>query len=258
MNFFRFLQFILFATVAAVGPDALRSGKANIITPGWRPNSLAKLHYCMSAHSLPLAEPELIETVFREWNAVLPANLCNQGIDLQFTGLCKGYPYETQIHLRGAQNNSNVGFTVHNFLDGYISKVETFIDISKIPSAASFYNVLLHEIGHGIGLGHPDQYPNRLDTSVMGFSLVANIAGKFQPDNKFLVVSWQDITGLRDLFKRDFPVMADRPFVYLQPNVPRYLATNGLKASKSVPTPVKLPDLHTIFGLPFSRAFLQP
>ena len=109
----------------------------------------------------------LLQTASRNWQLFTNLNIINTCPE-NLTGV-------STIDLQ-ADNPNNPGLTRFK-TDGII---EVEIDSDRLEFAGNIYNVILHEIGHVLGLKHPDP-PNE---SIMSYTLRVNAhTGKILPDD---------------------------------------------------------------------------
>ena len=139
-------------------------------------------------------EPELIETAFESWNKLLP--LTDQ---LLYTGTCSKV-WSTV----GSNGLSTISFKRMNYSVGstvsYSNNDDRDINLDawKIHTAASLYNVLLHELGHVIGLHHPRPYD---PYSVMGYTIGSSAStGNVVQDHTYIVPTINDVLSIQAIY----------------------------------------------------------
>jgi predicted Zn-dependent protease len=59
-----------------------------------------------------------------------------------------------------------IGVTVKSYMNGHMVDMNVYVDVSRIVYSNSLYNVLLHELGHVLGLQH-----NNVPNSIMNVSI---------------------------------------------------------------------------------------
>ena len=75
------------------------------------------------------------------------------------------------------------------------------INVCALQTAASFYNVLLHEVLHAIGLEHPNPIINN---SIMSYITYININKSSVYDNIYRLIADIDIYNIKYILYRDF------------------------------------------------------
>ena len=161
-------------------------------------------------------EPEnvLVYTAFASWNRYLPGYA-----QLSYTGVCthttKSVPDGIDtIAFKDVEGSAGrTGTTVVKDKRNNIISTEfdIWIDVKELRSASLFYNVLLHELGHVVGLKHPHGYD---PTSVMGYNLKVGQSGQYIIDD-YIAVSINDIIALRVVHNH-------HPLVLYQSTVPAF------------------------------------
>ena len=186
-----FLMFISF----------IKSQELYIIPEQWFP-TISNVNFCLVKNDIDIHIP-LIETVFKNVNTFLMYNdvyplyfnfsadenaNCEYFINLisnttfyNNTAFCQ----QTYFCIGGACYNQGCNITMN---------------ICALQTAASFYNVLLHEVLHALGLGHPK---NIINNSIMSYITYINNNSSMY-DNIYRLMGDIDIYNINYLMQRDF------------------------------------------------------
>ena len=144
--------------------------------------------FCLVANGRE-PEMELFDTAFATWNQYVP--FCQRLVFFD-TGQCKPGVRDT-IELGPV--NGTAGFTrTTTSTRGVVRDI--FLDTDQLPTAALFYNVLLHELGHALGLGHPVQ---RTAPTAMGYTL--RFDGRSFVSDKYIAIGLDDVIALRRAYQ---------------------------------------------------------
>jgi hypothetical protein len=92
------------------------------------------------------------------------------------------------------------------------TRSETYIDHVKLKYYTNFYNVLLHELLHVIGLEHPKM--NR-DKSIMSYSVGLDEFDNIVEDEYFYELHIDDYNGIKALVERDFTGCSLLPYEFI-------------------------------------------
>ena len=199
--------------------------------------TLVQLPYCLVRHARHPILLDLIQTAFDEWNMYLPHNT-RLGLNLTFLGYCANTDANTigRIILGKPVENSP-GLT-----DRRSYKPTIHIDARLTQSAGTFYNIMLHEIGHVIGCDHPNVQPGIFGsgTSVMT-SGVSVLDGRLIQHNQYAVVMLGDAECLRRLYDRDFRGLLVPDPKFVVPINPVYPAHKHVSGVWTVEVPVSVP-----------------
>ena len=186
-----FLMFISF----------IKSQELYIIPEQWFP-TISNVNFCLVKNDIDIHIP-LIETVFKNVNTFLKYNNeyplyfnfssyentnCDFFINLisnttfyNNTANCQ----QTYLCIAGACYNQGCNITMN---------------VCALQTAASFYNVLLHEVLHALGLGHPK---NIINNSIMSYITYINNNSSMY-DNIYRLMADIDIYNINYLMQRDF------------------------------------------------------
>ncbi len=172
-----------------------------IIPEQWFP-TISNVNFCLEKNNIDIHIP-LIETVFKNVNTFLMYNdvyplyfnfsadentNCDYFINLisnttfyNNTANCQ----QTYLCIAGACYNQGCNITMN---------------VCALQTAASFYNVLLHEVLHALGLGHPK---NIINNSIMSYITYINNNSSMY-DNIYRLMADIDIYNINYLMQRDF------------------------------------------------------
>lgn len=173
----------------------------NVIKIPWLP-TISVLNFCLiNEKSLEVHNP-VIETAFDNVNSYL-----YNGVN---TPLLLNYMYnDTSMgcdHYLNITSDSYTGFCTREFTTVdtklYYTGCSITLNICDVQTAASFYNVLLHELLHVIGLDHP---LNRNERSIMGYRVSINSQGDTVYDDRYELITIEDVLDIYYIFNRDFP-----------------------------------------------------
>lgn len=77
------------------------------------------------------------------------------------------------------------------------------LNMCVLKNAATFYNVLLHEFLHVVGLDHPD--PPEKDAIIShGVTMIEYNSTRYRRQDKYKILSHYDKLGIQKILKRDF------------------------------------------------------
>ena len=186
-----FLMFISF----------IKSQELYIIPEQWFP-TISNVNFCLVKNDIDIHIP-LIETVFKNVNTFLKYNdehplYFNFSVDENtncdyFINLISNTTFynntancqQTYLCIAGACYNQGCNITMN---------------VCALQTAASFYNVLLHEVLHALGLGHPK---NIINNSIMSYITYINNNSSMY-DNIYRLMADIDIYNINYLMQRDF------------------------------------------------------
>jgi hypothetical protein len=180
----------------------IKSQELYIIPEQWFP-TISNVNFCLVKNDIDIHIP-LIETVFKNVNTFLMYNdiyplyfnfsadenaNCEYFINLisnttfyNNTAFCQ----QTYLCIGGACYNQGCNITMN---------------VCALQTAASFYNVLLHEVLHALGLGHPKHIINN---SIMSYITYINNNNSSMYDNIYRLMGDIDIYNINYLMQRDF------------------------------------------------------
>ena len=173
----------------------------NVINIPWY-SQISVLNYCLiNNDEFKIHEP-VIETAFDVVNSYL-----YNGLD---TPLFLNYmSNDTNMgcdHYINITSDSYIGFCTREFTTennnlAYIGCSIT-LNACDLQTSAAFYNVLLHELLHVIGLEHPVDIN---EESVMGYRVSINEEGEILYDDRYSSISLHDVQDIFYIISRDFP-----------------------------------------------------
>jgi len=190
----------------------------NVINIHWY-SDISVLNYCLvNDEEFKIHEP-VIETAFDVVNSYL-----YNGLD---TPLFLNYmSNDTSLgcdHYINITSDSYIGFCTREFITN--NNVLAYIGCSitlnacNLQTAAAFYNVLLHELLHVVGLDHPVDIT---EESVMGYRVSVNEEGEIIYDDRYSSVSLYDIQDIFYIIMRDFPNKKLPNYRYISKYEPLY------------------------------------
>ena len=190
----------------------------NVINIPWY-SDISVLNYCLvNDEEFKIHEP-VIETAFDVVNSYL-----YNGLD---TPLFLNYmSNDTSLgcdHYINITSDSYIGFCTREFITN--NNVLAYIGCSitlnacNLQTAAAFYNVLLHELLHVVGLDHPVDIT---EESVMGYRVSVNEEGEIIYDDRYSSVSLYDIQDIFYIIMRDFPNKKLPNYRYISKYEPLY------------------------------------
>jgi hypothetical protein len=179
----------------------IKSQELYIIPEQWFP-TISNVNFCLVKNNIDIHIP-LIETVFKNVNTFLMYN------DV--------YPLYFNF---SAYENTNCDFFINlisntTFYNNTANCQQTYLciagacynqgcnitmNVCALQTAASFYNVLLHEVLHALGLGHPK---NIINNSIMSYITYINNNSSMY-DNIYRLMGDIDIYNINYLMQRDF------------------------------------------------------
>jgi hypothetical protein len=93
------------------------------------------------------------------------------------------------------------------------------INICSLQTSASFYNVLLHELLHVVGINHPNPpVPN----SVISYAVSIDRENNTLYDTEYIALSSYDIQQIDAILQRDFPLYKSPDHTNTTKYVPKY------------------------------------
>jgi hypothetical protein len=169
---------------------------------------------------------EIIEIAFLAWQQYVPMDKLN----LTFSGYCKEQT-QNVIFLQKPSDQAVVGVTTRTLQNGKISNVQIEIDARLTPSAGLFYNILLHELGHVIGCGHPTLAQDEKRMTVMSYSTIS-IEDRLLQNNFYITIAPGDIQCIQQLFSLQN--------LEIYSIVPSYPAWKHISGIWDIPVPVSV------------------
>jgi hypothetical protein len=205
------------------------------VMPYWRPYELVQLPYCLVRNVKHQVMLDLVQTAFDAWNQYVSHDAL-LGLNLSFTGYCVD-PRAPMMITLGKPAEDTPGVTIREFTAyGRVISSRVHIDVRLTQSAATFYNILLHEIGHVIGCDHPRVQSGvfRAATSVMAGRIMIS-GNRLVQEAQYAFARLGDAECIRRLYLRDFPgVIVPDPYrvVPIVPVYPAHKHVSGQWARK--------------------------
>lgn len=137
---------------------------------------------------------DLLDTAVLSWNDVLPLDR-----QLLHTGVC------STVYSKHGRNGvstitlaplSGTAGTTSSY-QGSVEK-DVKLDPAQLTTAGLFYNVLLHELGHVVGLDHPRPFDRN---SIMGYTLARDPLGRLRQDDQFASIRVNDVLAIHKLWE---------------------------------------------------------
>lgn len=233
----------------ALGPSdsaPIGGGTAFVVNAIPWPHTLVQLRYCLVPNPRHVIYKPLITTAFEAWGDYLPA-VKTVGLNLTYSGECEfAVPVDSPSLTLTLEKTSmdSPGVTTRDYtlpdlqhpnIQMKSSRVQ--IDARLTQSAGTFYNVLLHELGHTIGCDHPRIVPAR---TVMGNVVYVEAHdGKdgLRQDNSYITLQPGDVSCVHKVYERDFPEVKLPNAVLVQPRVPDYPAHKHVSGNRAINVP---------------------
>jgi hypothetical protein len=83
---------------------------------------------------------------------------------------------DSPYKIENKKMSDTVGVTVKSYIDSRLIDMNVYVDIQRIVFSNTLYNVLLHELGHVVGLPHND-----VPGSIMNISVPMGKGNKARP-----------------------------------------------------------------------------
>jgi hypothetical protein len=190
----------------------------NVINIPWY-SEISVLNYCLvNDEEFKIHEP-VIETAFDVVNSYLYNGL-NTPLFLNYISNDTSLGCDHYINIT---SDSYIGFCTREFITN--NNVLAYIGCSitlnacNLQTAAVFYNVLLHELLHVVGLDHPVDIS---EESIMGYRVSVNEEGEILYDDRYSSVSLYDIQDIFYIIMRDFPNKKLPNYRYISKYEPLY------------------------------------
>jgi len=210
----------------------------NILPVTWDTDSKI-IPLCVETNGLPI-QKNLIESAVNYVNLYLySGNLDTTALYLYIENYReKGCPEDKLkiqlVHER--DTSSSPGYCSRRFLDGTVEHPQILyvgcditLNMCLLQSSGTFYNVLLHELLHIIGLDHPE---TRND-SVMSYGVRAkdSTLETIRQDDFYINIQPEDIRNIHAIIIRDFPDAKIPSVDYLETYIPNILPTSHVSGT---------------------------
>ena len=223
---------------------------APLVQYSWPSSNTFEINLCHKEQNTDISvDSELIE------NAVDNINLISYNSFFKYSPLYINFFNRSQV----CPDNSLFLYTVNyttfethsyaycqrNFLTEKISEFEyklryagcdIYVNTCILRSAASFYNVLLHELIHLVGLDHIPPQNDVID--ILPGAIQYFIRLDYEEDRRIVLQdtyynypNYIDIKSVRELLARDFPVFSADPITSLEHFVPSILPHKSIDNS---------------------------
>jgi hypothetical protein len=203
-------------------PQNTGTNEYKIVDFSWQTN-VTNIFFCLEPNGYEVL-PELYLTVFDMYNSILisPFQQDATGLKLLLTNPqhCESNRTHTiagEVINKltfGPTKNGASAVTERKFASGTAidRRITLFggdvvIDTRVLQSAGLFYNVLLHEVGHVLGLDHTVS-----TETVMGHRIRASVQNEVIQQENYLVLEPGDVRGIHAVLARDKPAYAP-PFI---------------------------------------------
>jgi hypothetical protein len=184
----------------------------SIIPIEWDAN-MKVLPFCVETNGIPVNK-KLIESAIDNVNLYLySGNIETTALYLYVNEYTNTSCSDDSLKIKLVKNNSvkkAPGYCSRKFISGTVDNPKALyigcditLNTCILQSSATFYNVLLHELLHVVGLDHPE---NR-DDSVMSYGVVAKdrTLKNIRQDTEYISVTKTDMENIKAIVIRDFP-----------------------------------------------------
>lgn len=175
--------------------------------------SMKVLPFCVETNGIPVNK-KLIESAIDNVNLYLySGNIDTTALYLYVNEYKNTSCPDTNLKIKLIKDN-NVkkapGYCSRKFISGTVNSPKALyigcditLNACILQSSATFYNVLLHELLHVVGLDHPDNK----DDSVMSYGVIAKdrTLQNIRQDTEYISVTKTDMENIRAIVIRDFP-----------------------------------------------------
>ena len=184
----------------------------SIIPIEWDAN-MKVLPFCVETNGIPVNR-KLIESAIDNVNLYLySGNIETTALYLYVNEYTNTSCSDDSLKIKLIKDNSvkkAPGYCSRKFISGTVDNPKALyigcditLNTCILQSSATFYNVLLHELLHVVGLDHPE---NR-DDSVMSYGVIAKdrTLKNIRQDTEYISVTKTDMENIRAIVIRDFP-----------------------------------------------------
>ena len=184
----------------------------SIIPIEWDAN-MKVLPFCVETNGIPVNR-KLIESAIDNVNLYLySGNIETTALYLYVNEYTNTSCSDNNLKIKLIKDNSvkkAPGYCSRKFISGTVDNPKALyigcditLNTCILQSSATFYNVLLHELLHVVGLDHPE---NR-DDSVMSYGVIAKdrTLKNIRQDTEYISITKTDMENIRAIVIRDFP-----------------------------------------------------
>ena len=181
----------------------VKSQQLYIVQEPWFP-TISNVNFCLVKNNIDVHIP-LINTVFQNVNMFLTNN-DDQPLYFNFYENADiNCDFFINLISNSTMSYNNAANCKRKYLcvggACYNQGCNITINVCALQTAASFYNVLLHEVLHAIGLEHPNPIINN---SIMSYITYININKSSVYDNIYRLIADIDIYNIKYILYRDF------------------------------------------------------
>ena len=181
----------------------VKSQQLYIVQEPWFP-TISNVNFCLVKNNIDVHIP-LINTVFQNVNMFLTNN-DDQPLYFNFYENADiNCDFFINLISNSTMSYNNAANCKRKYLcvggACYNQGCNITINVCALQTAASFYNVLLHEVLHAIGLEHPSPIINN---SIMSYITYININKSSLYDNIYRLIADIDIYNIKYILYRDF------------------------------------------------------
>ena len=181
----------------------VKSQQLYIVQEPWFP-TISNVNFCLVKNNIDVHIP-LINTVFQNVNMFLTNN-DDQPLYFNFyENVDINCDFFINLISNSTMSYNNAANCKRKYLcvggACYNQGCNITINVCALQTAASFYNVLLHEVLHAIGLEHPNPIINN---SIMSYITYININKSSVYDNIYRLIADIDIYNIKYILYRDF------------------------------------------------------
>jgi hypothetical protein len=184
----------------------------SVTSISWNPN-LKVLPLCVELNNHTI-DQSLIHTAIDNVNKYLyTGNIDTTSLflyDYNYTNFkCPDSDLKIKI-IKSKSTSDSPGYCSRKYINGTISSPQVLyigcditLNVCALQSNSIFYNVLLHELLHILGLDHPPEK----DNSVMSYHIIAKDSSLnfIKQTDEYISIQPKDISDIRFIISRDFP-----------------------------------------------------
>ena len=181
----------------------VKSQQLYIVQEPWFP-TISNVNFCLVKNNIDVHIP-LINTVFQNVNMFLTNNDDRPLYFNFYENADTNCDFFINLISNSTMSYNNAANCKRKYLcvggACYNQGCNITINVCALQTAASFYNVLLHEVLHAIGLEHPSPIINN---SIMSYITYININKSSLYDNIYRLIADIDIYNIKYILYRDF------------------------------------------------------